>query len=131
MSFIHSTRPIHIMAKIFGLLPFSVGTSPKRRLMYPNISVIDLIWFITILSVNFLMIILICNSFRVAESQKIDVMYAYTCLRMILIYDLIFVAICGISNLINRFVIVQIINEFSKIDKEVSDLKPDDRYIHI
>lgn len=125
MSLIHTTRPLHRVAKIFGLLPFSVGISSKKRLMYPNISVIDLIWFLIILTANFLMIILICNSFRLVESEKIDVLYIYTCSRMILIYDLLFVAVCGIFDLINRFVIVQIMNEFSKIDKEVNDFEID------
>lgn len=125
MSLIYTTRPLHIVAKIFGLLPFSVIIFSKKRLIYPNISVIDLIWFLTIQTTNIIMIILICYSFRVTESKKIHTLYIYTSLRIILIYDLAFVAICGISDLINRFIIVQIMNEFSRIDKEVSDFEID------
>lgn len=131
MSFIHTTRPLHTVAKIFGLLPFSVGISSKKRLMYPYIRVIDLVWFLTVLATNLITIILICNSFRLAESEKNNLLYMYTCTRMILIYDLTFVVVCGCFDLINRYVIVQIMNEFSQIDKEVSNFETDRRSIYM
>lgn len=129
MSLIHTSRPLHIVAKIFGLLPFSIGISPKKRLIHPNISIIDLIWFVITLTTKLIMIILICYSFRVAAFQRVEMLFMYKCSRMILIYDLTFVVVCGISDVINRSMIVQIMNEFSQIDKEVSDFESpiDDR----
>lgn len=121
MSLIYMIKPLHIVAKMFGLVPFSIGIYSKNGLIYPKISVIDLIWFLIILTTNLIIIIiLICNTFRVTDIKMIDGSYMYRCLKMILIFDLIFVCFCGISDLINRFIIVQIMNEFRQIDKKVS-----------
>lgn len=115
--FAHCFRPIYYCSRIFGFMPFSIVYDSSAAIHKPSPRAFDLLWFIISISIYVSTII----GFYI---QRAEIPFsASQILNDIawfgMISSLVF-GVIGISlDMCNRFKIVNIFNEFNRIDEKV------------
>lgn len=115
-------RPIYFFARICGFMPFSVQHSDTQSEHFvPRIGIYDFVWFAISMSFYLAMII---NTFcgkivlpHESNAQLNAIVVGNHLLRLMILLFSIFALIMDVCN---RYKLVNILNDFSIFDQEVS-----------
>lgn len=122
-SFIYCTKPLHKVAKCFGLLCFSIRLSGENEMIGAYISIFDGIWFIIQVVFNITVIFCVIYTFQGIETGQFQTIFFFTLSRTILLFDLFLTLLVQLLDMINRSKLVQILKEFRAFDKEVQSIE--------
>lgn len=112
--FAYSFRPIYYFTRIFGLMPFSLVRDKNTKAQRPRVSILDGFWFI--ISICIYLWGAYVSTVHIMQFGAIIVSKANFVVR---IFGLIFGAFLIVVNMLNRFKLVNIFNDFAIFDKEV------------
>lgn len=119
-NFAYSFRPIYLVSRIFGLMPFSIAYYPNGDIDKPKIGIVDGLWFAISLCVY------IFGIYKASDYTG----YNETNTRMCLVsaigfticfeLGLVFGCLSIVFDMGNRFKLIDIIREFTIYDQEAS-----------
>lgn len=120
-TFAYCFRPIYIVSRVFGLMPFSITFQLNGNVREPNVSKFDILWFAIWLCHNLLGIFVTFRMANVDPSNPQE----FSLISVlgdsgILLLTLIVTSIAMGLNLRNRHKLVDIIKRISNLDKEAS-----------
>lgn len=119
IDFVYNLQPIASYSRIFGLIPFSVIRSPNGGAYEARVKPFDILWFIiSICSYVFLGFVYI-HSIDVPKSRYESYILLFGD-SILISLGIFFGAVIIIMDMINRFRIVDILNNFVAFDKNVS-----------
>lgn len=119
LTFAHSFKPIYILSRIFGFMPFTIAYDSNGAIQTARITVIDFVWFTISVGVYILSTINFIAFIRHAQIPKAYVTLAYAT-RSIIIFRKIFYIVCIITDMFNRFKLVEILKKISNFDEKVT-----------
>lgn len=120
LCFAYCIRPIHILAKMFGLLCFSIKFNKENEMIDAYVKIFDVVWLFIHIGSNILSLYGFFNASIIANSTNNSTIIAFhNILRAIGIYDLSLIIFCQIFEFYNRSKLVDILKEFNAFDKEV------------
>lgn len=115
---IHTYRPIYIVSRIFGQMPFSIVYHPNGDIHRPAINKLDAVWFLLSMSV---FICLMYSAIELFSTNSIVVSRIST-LGNIIIFGIscILGLLAIILDMCFRFKLINTFKKFTKFDQKVS-----------
>lgn len=124
-TFAHSVRPFHCFSRLFGLMPFSIIHDPNGQAYASAVSILDGLWFtISIILYSLINFLVFQNTTLQLEpntASYILILGDDLLLLANLFFGLLFLGI----DMINRFKIAHILQEFNMFDLEVGSYNLD------
>lgn len=118
---IYSCRPIYLVSRIFGLLPFSIRRDANGEVQRAQLSISDIIWFVISVSGYLLLAYYCTQAAQIGMNSKGSYfLRIYDDIGIILCF--IFGAIYISSNMYNRSRLIDILKDFSIFDEKVKHL---------
>lgn len=119
-NYVNSFRPIYYFSRVAGLMPFSIVWNPKEEYYMTQVRIIDGFWFTLIACVNLLVIYFVHQKNHSALTQYLPYLFTLvgTTNRII---SQIFGAALIVMDMFNRSKMIDILNMFNLIDKEVGN----------
>lgn len=119
-NFAYTFRPIYFLSRVFGYMPFSIAWSSKEKYYVARIRPIDGLWFVSIIFVYLLMSIFTYRRDDSAMKDKLPNL----CIPVGRTYQTLSLFFCVaiiVTDMINRFKIIGILNLFNRFDEEVGN----------
>lgn len=116
LNFAYSFRPTYYFSRVFGLMPFSI-ISESNGEVQSRVTAFDAVWFIISMCL-YLAIACISYNERLRRAKVLSV--STIGYKIHLIFTLVFGAISIGFDMYNRFKLVDILNKFTRFDREVS-----------
>lgn len=120
MSFGSVFRPLHCLARSWGLAPFSIAIDSNGELQRPKIHLCDGLWAfaITLLYASFVNYSVEAFNFARTCLDK-ETWILILCARILTIFAFVYGILTIIINLCNRFKLINMIKMFVRFDEEV------------
>lgn len=118
-SFAHCVRPIYIISRVFGLMPFSITFHPNGEVQKSNVSKFNILWFVSALCLLFFGIFL---TLRMPDEHSSD-SKTFSIISVlgdtgILLLGLIAGSLAIVLGMCNRHKLINIIKRITIFDKE-------------
>lgn len=118
LNFVHSFKPIYILSRIFGFMPFTIAYNSDGGIQRARITVIDFIWFTISIGVY-----IFSTLNFIAFIMRTQVPHSYITLayatRSIIIMRKLFYIVCIAADMCNRFKLVEILKKIGHFDEKV------------
>lgn len=122
IDYVYNIMPIHIISRIFGLVPFGIARSPNGEVEGARVNKFDILWFVvSILLYLFLAYSYIDTNELQFSSNESFILTAGD--NVLIALGLVSAAVVIVMDMYNRSRIVEILKQFILFDKRVSLLK--------
>lgn len=120
LNFSHSLRPIYLVSRAFGFMPFSIVYYPNGNIHKPRVSILDGLWFVISLciytfGIYFVFLYAIFNQLD-AKMSWVLVISCTICFEIGFIFGYLSI----IFDMGNRFKLIDIMKKFIIFDQEAS-----------
>lgn len=119
LTFTHSFKPIYILSRIFGFMPFTIVYDSNGAIQTAQIKVIDFFWFIISIVIYLLSTLYFITYVRRKQIPDSFATLAYAT-RTIVIFRKLFYCVCISTDMCNRFKLVEILKKINIFDERVS-----------
>lgn len=120
-SFAYCFRPIYIVSRILGLIPFSIAFRSNGEMQKPKMSKIDFVWFAIYLSLLFYGLSLAFGMVKLQQSSSKDCsLISILGDSGMILLGLIITTVAIVLNFCNRRELVEIFKDINTFDKEAS-----------
>lgn len=119
LDFYDCVRPIYVMNRIFGLLPFTVDFDSDGNIERARVGTFDLIWFISFTAIYMAIQSLVDSSTKGASDFESSVLLIFDRLFWIVGCTKMFMAI--ILDMLNRHRFIKLLKNFLVFDKNVNE----------
>lgn len=124
MSFGSVFRPLHYLARVWGLAPYSIATNSSGELLNSKIHLYDGLVFLTTILLYLAFLNYAVDEFNVdRKTLHRETWILILCARLLAVFAFVY-GIFGIIiiNLINRFRLINMVNMYARFDEEVCQI---------
>lgn len=120
-TFVHSFKPIYILCRIFGFMPFTIVFDSNGAIQTAQIRVIDFIWFIISIGIYLATAFYFVMYVRQhpIPNKRVTLVYGT---RLIVLFRKLFNCLCVTVDMCNRFKLVKIFKRINSFDDKVESL---------
>lgn len=121
LTFAHSFKPVHILSRIFGFMPFTIVFDSEGGIQSAQFRVVDFVWLIISIGIY----LLSAYHFTTYTGRKAIFITTATLTqgaRAIVIFRKLFNCLCIGVDACNRFKLVGILKKIHTFDEKVSQL---------
>lgn len=119
LTFAYSFKPIHILSRIFGFMPFTIVLDSSGAIQTARVTVLDCLWFITFIGTYIFSTLYFIMYIRGKEVPSSIAMLAYSTQIIVIVRKLLNCA-CIATDMCNRRKFVDILKKISIFDEKVS-----------
>lgn len=119
INFVHSFRPIYIVSRAFGLMPFSMAYQSNGAIQKPTVCMLDILWFLFSIGVNGFGIYTLSASIIRKPLSKEPAHLVVLSIYLIVILGLFLGLFTIIFDMCNRSKLVDIVKNFIIFDNKV------------
>lgn len=119
LTFVHSFKPVYILCRIFGFMPFTIAYDANGAIRTARIGVIDFIWFIISIGMylsSALYFVIYVRRLPI-PNKRATLVYGT---RFIVLFRKLFNCLCIVIDMCNRFKLVKILKNINIFDDKVS-----------
>lgn len=120
MSFGSVFRPLHYLARIWGLVPFSIATNSNGELQNPKIHLYDGLWLLTTVLLYMSFLNYAWNALN--YDRKISIRNTWIlilCARLLAVFAFVYGILTTIINMCNRYKLISLVKMCTRFDEEV------------
>lgn len=119
LDFYDSVKPVLIISRVFGLLPFTLHRNTQGFIQKSKIYVFDVFWLILTIIVNLTLAIVYLPSIYETIDNTIDKSILFASGKIVFLFSLLKVVVEVLLDLLNRNRFVKIVKDFVKFDESV------------
>lgn len=120
MNFGSVFRPLYYLSRIWGLAPFSITTNSNGEVQKPKIHFFDGLLFLISFCVYFLFTNSALTKFEASkEYLKKETWILILCTRSLEVFTYVYGILTIIMNVCNRFKLINMVNMYTRFDREV------------
>lgn len=112
-------KPVHIVSRLFGLLPFTINVGTDGNIENVKVGKIDAIWFAGFIAINLMLLYLFVNPSSSGREIHTDSAILYISDLLFGISGTIIVFISTALDMLNRNRLAKILQSFITLDKNV------------
>lgn len=118
--FYYSIRPLVIVSRCYGLLPFSFETNVYGEVHRTKVTIFDSIWFIVAIAMYFSCAFVVSMQIRLAPEYK-SMIILLLAEQLLLVFGLVMCVVGIIMDMLNRDRILRNVQRFQSFDTEVEE----------
>lgn len=121
MSFGSVFRPLHRLARIWGLAPYSIAADSNGELLNSKIHLYDGLWLLTTVLLYLAFLNYSVDAFNVdRKALHRETWILILCARLLAIFAFLYGILSIIINMCNRFKLMNMVKMYTRFDEEVS-----------